>query len=471
MNKLLKKALILCLSALSIACFTACDSCGGEEVKVPQLQFSLGVNGYSVSLEKGSPTVDFTIEVPSEYNGLPVVEIADKGFANRMYLSGVSLPSTIERIGEEAFANTGITTITMPCSVEEIGVYAFGNCKYLSEIVLKGDFNDWYNISFSKGSLNDEVVEKYGYDVYSSNPAHGGATVKTKSGGVKTTLNQIIAPENVEEIGVGQFRGFVVQEIIFSDGLKVIREGAFLGASGFSSLSLPNSLEKIGVGAFKNSSLTQIELGTGLTTIDKEAFYNCKLTQISIPNNVTTINQKAFQYCEELASVEIGSGIEKIGVYVFADSGLTEITLPATVKTIDDYAFIGATSLKKVNFSEGLEKIGDNAFAECTALESIVLPSSIVELEMSIFYGCTGLKSMDFGDGAREIPNQTLDGCKSLTQVRINKKIGYINQAAFRSCTSLKNVYYTGTKKEWENVWIGTSNSPLTEATVHYMSN
>ncbi len=472
MNKLLKKILILCLSVVSVACFSACDSCGGgeEQAKV-EIIYTLVDGGYSVSLAKGSPTVDFTVEIPDTYNGEPVIEIAEKGFANRMFLTEVKMPDTIKKIGKEAFANTGITTLTMPTTVEGIGAYAFGGCKYLEEVVLSGDFNDWFNIAFDKGIFGEEIAENYGYGLYSSNPTHLGAKLKIKSGETITPVNQIVIPSNVEKIGMAQFTGVIVDEFIFSDGLKEIGEGAFLNAGGLTSLTLPDTLEKIGESAFSGCSLTQINLGSSLATIEKEAFYGGKLTSITIPDSVTRIGQKAFQECRSLTSVELGAGVEKLYAYAFADTGLTEITIPETLKEIDDYAFVGSTALKTVNFEEGLQKIGNSAFAECTALEKIVLPTSLVELDMGVFYGCTALKSLDFGNGIAEIPNQTAYGCSSLKSVRINKKIRYINEAVFTYCSELKNIYYTGTKIEWDDMWIGIGNELLESVTVHYMAN
>ena len=474
MKKIVKKVAILCLSVLSLACFSACNSCGGE-VEQPKVEivYTLVEGGYSVSLSKGSPTTEFTVEVPELHDGLPVVEVAEKGFANRMFLVGVSLPSTIKNIGDEAFANTGIKTITLPSSVEKVGKYAFGGCKNINEVILLGEVNDWFNIQFGVGKLADDVIESYGYDLYSSNPLYLGATLKLKNGETINNVDKITVPSSVDKIGVAQFYGFKVNEIVFEEGLTEIGEGAFAFTTNVTKIVLPNSLTKIGASAFNSSSISEIEIGEGVEIIEKDAFYCSDLTSVTIPDSVTKIGMRAFQGCTKLKTVSLGAKVDKINSYTFADSGLIEITIPETVKEIGEFAFVSARSLKTVNFSEGLEKICQNAFAECSAIEKIKLPTSLITVETSIFYACTSLKTLDFGDGIAEIPNQTAHGCTSLVNIRINKKIKYINQSAFASCHAIKNVYYTGTKIEWDNVWIGIDNDELKAdaVTIHYMAN
>ena len=43
-----------------------------------------------------------------------------------------------------------------------------------------------------------------------------------------------------------------------------------------------------------------------------------------------------------------------------------------------------------------------------------------------------------------------------------------IGFSAFYGCTALKDVYYTGTAEQWKAIAIWSSNSYLTNATIHY---
>lgn len=103
-----------------------------------------------------------------------------------------------------------------------------------------------------------------------------------------------------------------VTEITAEDlaGATNIRDYAFNGCSELASITIPDSVTKIGWYAFQNC-------------------YN--LTNITINNNITNIGLSAFFSCINLRSVIIGSGITIIGNTAFSNcSKLTNITLLPT---------------------------------------------------------------------------------------------------------------------------------------------
>lgn len=90
---------------------------------------------------------DSFIIIPSESpDGDIVVEIADSAFKNCNRIKGVELPDTVERIGAYAFYGSTIREMTIPATVKEIGNYALCGCKYLTEIDVDAD-NDEYSSS------------------------------------------------------------------------------------------------------------------------------------------------------------------------------------------------------------------------------------------------------------------------------------------------------------------------------------
>ena len=107
---------------------------------------------------------------------------------------------------------------------------------------------------------------------------------------------------------------------------------------------------KIGDNAFKNSSITGVEIPDTVTVIGNSAFYGCAgLTEIVIPEEVTTIGKSAFEDC----------------------SGLTQVVVPDNVTSIGASAFQNCTSLTSVTIGESVASIGDGAFDFSTALSSI----------------------------------------------------------------------------------------------------
>lgn len=80
-----------------------------------------------------------TVVVPSEVEGLPVIAVERKAFLSCKTIRSITLPDTIEEIGDWAFAHAEqLRTITIPHHALTRGKELFLGCKRLREIVLDG---------------------------------------------------------------------------------------------------------------------------------------------------------------------------------------------------------------------------------------------------------------------------------------------------------------------------------------------
>lgn len=133
-----------------------------------------------------------------------------------------------------------------------------------------------------------------------------------------------------------------------------ISASGFKNAKQLESVTLPASIEKIGLSGFENcTKLTTIDI-TNVKTLSRKSFYKCtKLSGITINENVETIPQDCFFQC----------------------SSLTEIVIPNSVKTIGNNAFQECARLSKVTLGSGLEEIGNYAFSNCTSWTDLKLPT------------------------------------------------------------------------------------------------
>lgn len=185
-----------------------------------------------------------------------------------------------------------------------------------------------------------------------------------------------------------------------------------------------------------------------VTEIGKDAFSHCGIISVALPAGVTSIGFCAFSACFSLTSISIPEGLISIDGAAFAGcSSLTSISIPDSITSIDSFAFSDCTSLTSITLSDNVTFIGHHSFSSCTSLTSIILPDKVVAIIFEAFRGCSGL-----------------------TSVILPESLVSIGDRAFEDCSALTSVYYKGTKAEWDEISIGSTNEALQSATIYYYS-
>ena len=106
------------------------------------------------------------------------------------------------------------------------------------------------------------------------------------------------------------------------------------------SITLPNSIESIGWGAF----------------------YETPLKVIVIPDSVVTIGDEAFKYCENLTYVKLSKNTKYIGDESFWGTSITSIEIPNSVLNIEDDAFYNTKLSGSLYIPDSVVTIGWGAF-------------------------------------------------------------------------------------------------------------
>ena len=83
-----------------------------------------------------------------------VKSIGDDAFYFCSGLTSINLNSSLESIGEYAFANTKIANLTIPETVKSIGRYAFYNCSSLRSVRIDKAEG---TLDISKAGISDEA--------------------------------------------------------------------------------------------------------------------------------------------------------------------------------------------------------------------------------------------------------------------------------------------------------------------------
>ncbi len=405
------------------------------------------------------------------------VGIADNAFYESE-IQNVSFPVSVRYVGDYAFYNCdNLTTLDLGDGVVSIGRYSFAECDILGRgrISLGGSLQTigsyaFYNDSdFGNPSLGGSVsipdsVTSIG--TYAFNHTYAWSS---KSSGIVYLGKWVVVYVEWEE---------TQPSITVRTGIIGIANYAFYDCTSVSSITLPHTLETIGMAAFYGCSnltsvlinvfeedsrlreigdyafyrcenLTRFEVTNAdypmqqLETIGRSAFYRSGLTSIEIPGSVKEIGPYAFYNCPQLTQVTFaeGNSLETIGMYAFAYcSALTAVELPDSVTTIENRAFSQCRALETLSLSDSLTSLGEYAFYYCIALKEIELPDSLTAVSGRAFYRCSALTSVRFGNELERIGEYAFYGCNMLTTLDFPASLREIGAYAFRSCSALTSV-------------------------------
>ena len=206
--------------------------------------------------------------------------------------------------------------------------------------------------------------------------------------------------------------------------------------------------------------------GYSVKAIDKYAFYNCQyLTSVTIPNTVTEIYMGAFENCPKLTSVSLGSSVRNIDSDAFYDCvQLSSITFPNSVKIIGQSSFQNCRSLKSVTIPNSVEHLGAYAFMNCTNITNVTMGNGLTCINESSFESCTKLNSVVIGSKVSVIYAYAFANCSKLATVTMPATVKDIGWGSFEGCSNIKKVYYSGTIYNRNNIYVSECNEDLFNA-------
>ena len=124
-----------------------------------------------------------------------------------------------------------------------------------------------------------------------------------------------------------------VTAITIGDGISRVPDFAFYGFNHVTEVSLPSTLETMGMFAFAHCAFQELRLPESLEELEPGAFAGCRqLRSCTVPAGVSTLSQILFHDCESLRQLELTEGLVwlKPGC-LFGTDRLETVTLPATV--------------------------------------------------------------------------------------------------------------------------------------------
>lgn len=192
-------------------------------------------------------------------------------------------------------------------------------------------------------------------------------------------------PNTVTKLAKVSFSGCKLNKLNLPNNLKYIDESAFTETS-LKTLSIPESVEYIGKYTFLMSGIETVNIPKRIATIEEGTFSCCiNLKSVSIDNHIKYIGDYAFSRCYNLSDINISNNVTSIGKGAFQSTIIQKIELPASLESIGGYAFNNCQNLQEVTIPNKEIKIDNRAFYNCPELNTVTIPAKVKEIGKNAF--------------------------------------------------------------------------------------
>ena len=419
-----------------------------------------------------------------------------------MALETIKLPNTLTSIGMGSFAYClNLTEIVIPSNVEYIGDSAIFGCSSLKNLEVVGNgqtvlnTNMFSNLSLQNLTIGKGVVGIIGMPEYlRDSDCENLYYLGTVDDWAQMAF----------ECGVAGFAenfyvdGQILKEVNITTA-KTINDYAFSRLN-INTITIGNSVESIGAGAFRNcSSLENIIIPDSVTSIGNDAFSNCSsLKSVVLGNSVESIGSSAFSYCSSLESIIIPASVTSIGGSAFGNCSLLIIYCEAESQPDDwdwswnsycpvvwdcnnnDAAEDGYIHVNVDGLSYGIK---DGVATVLGQIWNIVTANiknsvtykgnaySVTSIGSYAFYDCSSLTSVVIPDSITSIGDSAFNNCRSLTNIEIPDSVTSIDSYAFSGCDLLQyyvedNIKYLGNNENPYVYLVGVTSTSINSATI-----
>ena len=302
--------------------------------------------------------IDIQTTVTSGGNMYKVTTIGEEAFYSFDYVKEVNIPEGIETIEKIAFLSMyRLEKVVLPSTLKKIGYEAFSYERALTSVI--SHVTDPSAVEVDKTAFalqlddwDDELGE------YKS---------------LKPYQAELYVPEGTKENYVGTYWDYFSKIIEGEPVMKVV------GSLKYQYFKDSKSAKVV---AGDYAAMTSVEIPVTVT-IDGTDYA------------VTSIENLSFDGCDKLTSVTLHEGLHHIGSFAFRDCvNLEEINFPSSLAEIRTGAFWGCEKFKNVSLVEGLTYLGTFVFYNCSNLETVELPSTLTCMEYGTFLDLSKLKSV-----------------------------------------------------------------------------
>ena len=239
------------------------------------------------------------------------LERIEGGAFTKTSLSGtLVLPEGLKYV--TGFNSTRVTTVVFPSTLEEIGESAFANClSLMSEMSFPESLKTIGLQAFHSSSLSGKLVLPQNIEVLGDGAFYGCSNL----------TGSLILPNSLKQMGTYVFKlcGFT-GSLTLPKNISEIPGETFMRTRFRGELNIPSSVTVIGNNAFEGTEFSgKLELPAGLVSMSHSAFSGCwRLSGVvEIPENIVAIPSKLFYNCRGLEGIKLHKDVEVIESQAF----------------------------------------------------------------------------------------------------------------------------------------------------------
>ena len=279
--------------------------------------------------------------------------------------------------------------------------------------------------------------------------------------------SEIVIPTYFDGVKVVKLRddmfagNATLTKISFEEGVQVIGNNAFKNCTNLTGdVTAANSIVDIESHAFENcGKLTSLKFNetSVLETVGDYAFKNCaEFTDVTLPDSLEENGFGAFEGCTNMTSFQapfVGASTTAsknsggyIG-YIFGAEdhtshnttvppGLSSVTI---TKYVTYYSCYDMDQLTNLQIGADVTSFGPYPFARCDGLTSVVIPKSVTETDAAAFYYCSNLTKVEFETGSQLVTMgpSNFAYCKKLASIKVPNTVKTIGNYCFEECDKL----------------------------------
>ena len=435
-----------------------------------------------------------TLQIPDPIGPYHIYNIGANIFANNCNLKYVSLPASVQSIGDGAFRGChNLATVVFNNDSVVIGTDAFktqdytgGSHKCSTGVENEADNSPKIKLRFVGNISSDSTPYQYAmsYSGRYNNSSQVESFVTFCSGWPSNLVVQYNKDKGVSELV--DFPAFSeldkyandatsypylteAQRTAAGSALEKYKKGepmtedeqSFIDSA--MNIVIPKGIQAIQDGLLKEKEDSDVSANAlkedktlsiyGLDTIEEGDFQDAKrLSSVAIYGNTASIAKNAFAGCENLKKVAVNGTTSSIGDYAFSDCvNLSDVTLSASVSSLGLIPFEGCTSLSNVDFQGtdyftcdnsiiyGMEGTAKARLIEClegrnSKYVKASETSGITSIAPHAFDGCENIREVDLTDSAiSAVPTYAFANTTGLRTVKLPS-----------SCTSIEDFAFSG---------------------------